>query len=115
MTDPVARLGVLVRQIQGALGGNRIVRGAVGSGGALAVGEGWTSVKNSTGDYTVTFSTAFKGAPVVVVSAGQSAGTLYAKLKSGVDPTVTSFTVNTVNSGTSALADSIFTFVAVGP
>ncbi len=115
LPEDVARQAALIRQLQGALSGNRVVRGTVSAAGTLANGEGWTCVKNATGDYTVTFTTPFASAPVVVPGVGESAGTLAAKLKNAVSPTASAFTVNTFNTATSALTDSIWTFVAVGP
>jgi hypothetical protein len=45
------------------------LRGTINSDGTIKSGTGFTVVKNSTGNYTVTFSTAFAVQPVVLVTA----------------------------------------------
>lgn len=46
----------------------RIVRGQVNDDGTIAAGTGFTVVKNGDGDFTITFSTAFTNAPIVLVT-----------------------------------------------
>jgi hypothetical protein len=41
----------------------RFVRGVVDSAGSVTEGSGFTAVRNSTGDFTITFSTAFSDVP----------------------------------------------------
>jgi len=41
----------------------KIIRGVVDSAGAVTEGSGFTAVRNSTGDFTITFSTAFSDVP----------------------------------------------------
>jgi len=41
----------------------KITRGVVDSAGAVTEGSGFTAVRNSTGDFTITFSTAFSDVP----------------------------------------------------
>lgn len=47
-----------------------VVSGRVSQAGAVLSGTGFTAVRNSTGVYTVTFSTAFSSTPAVVVTPG---------------------------------------------
>lgn len=48
-----------------------IIRGTVDSSGAIVVGEGFTANNPSTGNYTITFTTAFFAAPSVVITTDQ--------------------------------------------
>lgn len=43
------------------------VAGTVGSGGTVVAGLGFSSVKNSTGNYTVTFDEDFDAAPLLFI------------------------------------------------
>ena len=56
----------------GAAPSARVVGGSVSSAGVKVSGAGFTVVKNSTGDYTVTFAPAFSVAPLVIVQIGYS-------------------------------------------
>lgn len=89
----------------------RIVRGTVSAAGAIVNGSGFSSVKNTTGDYTVTFTAPFGSAPIVVPGAGTTA--FGAKLKSSVAPTESAFSVYTFITSTGVLNDGEFTFTAV--
>lgn len=91
----------------------RTVSGTVAANGAESSPE-FSVVKNSTGDYTVTLTTAFGNAPNVVVGSGTTAGAISAKLKAGVAPTASAFSVYTFTPSTGSLADGEFTFVAHG-
>lgn len=42
--------------------------GKITAGGAIAGGSGFSAVKNSTGNYTITFTTAFVTSPIVIVT-----------------------------------------------
>jgi hypothetical protein len=105
-------LASLIRQLQGALGGNRIVRGTVSPAGAIVVGEGFTSSKLATGTYQVVFDTAFSAPPSVVVSLGMTAGTVGIHIRDAVPITVSLFEVVTYSTG---FLDAEFNFIAVGP
>lgn len=55
--------------------GLRIVRGTItGATGAVAAGTGWTAVRNSAGDYTITFTSTFSGSPSVTANCTQGGG-----------------------------------------
>lgn len=87
-----------------------MVRGGVnGANGAVIQGEGFTGVRNSTGVYTISYTTAFGDVAVVVASAQNSNGLLtlpYNQSSSG-------FMLN-VYTNLGAVADSSFNFIAVG-
>lgn len=85
-----------------------IVRGSVNSSGTKTAGEGFTSVRNSSGNFTITFSTAFSVAPVAVASITAS-GTITANVTAA---STTALTVLTFVGGSST--DSGFNFVAIG-
>lgn len=90
----------------------RIIRGSVdGATGAKNAGTGFTSVRTSTGAYTVTFLTAFRETPSVLftISRGSTLGVV--RWATG---TPTEAVVNTYNMS-SSLIDNNFEFVAVGP
>lgn len=105
----------LIAQLQGALGGMRILRGTINSDGSTAWGSGFSSAKNATGDYTVTLDEAFGDEPTVVLSCNQTAGALDAKIKGGVAVTTSGFSVYTLTTTSGALTDSAWDFIAIGP
>lgn len=110
LTAQLARIETLIRQLQGALGGNRVVRGIITSTGAIAAGTGFSVNKTGTGVYVITFDPVFSDTPAVTPTAGQSGG--LAAIVTAVSPsTVTVVTVN----GSVAAADLQFHFHAVGP
>ena len=52
----------------------RFLKGRIrGSDGVTLAGAGFTSGRNSTGDYTITFSVAFANVPVVLATVAQTA------------------------------------------
>lgn len=107
------RLQKLVTQLQGALGGNRIIVGSIAANGTTLAGSGFSVVYNGTGDYTVTFDMPFGSRPVVTFGLGFTASRVGVKHKDGVAPTATGFSVYTYSSA--SLADSAFDFTAIGP
>ncbi len=52
----------------------RIVRGMIFFDGTIVAGTGFTVVKNATGKFTITFSTAFSGFPAVTLTILQNTG-----------------------------------------
>lgn len=86
----------------------RIVRGRVGSGGAIISGEGFTSALGATGVYTVTFTTAFSVAPAVDVSAS-AGGSIHQ-----VTPSTGSFVATSIDSALQTATNSGFSFIAIG-
>jgi hypothetical protein len=87
-----------------------MIRGRVQANGVAIGGEGFTSVPNSTGNYTVTWNTAFSDVPSVVATS-LSAGTYM------VNAAVTgsgSANVTCYDASTLAPVNLAFQFVAVG-
>lgn len=88
-----------------------IVRGRVNSSGGAAGGEGFSSVRNSTGQYTVTFTGgSFSDDPAVTVSATNVGNSFVASL--GNTPSPSGFQVSTFNGGSNV--DEGFCFIAIG-
>lgn len=90
----------------------RIICGRVNADGTEANDPygAFTSTKNATGDYTVTYS-AFSAAPAVVVFPYGRGAATFAFLNT--DPTTTTFNVFTTNFSASN-ADSEFSFIVIG-
>lgn len=101
-----------VEAIQRVLGNSlpRIIYGHVSSTGSIsrAGSGGWTSVRNSIGNYTVTFTIAFISSPFVLLTPNSGVITRV----SGT-PTTTSVTISTLDAAF-ANADFDTTFLAVG-
>ncbi|MES2996372.1 MAG: hypothetical protein V4733_06130 [Verrucomicrobiota bacterium] len=88
-----------------------MLRGIVSTAGTTTEGSGFTSVRNATGDYTITFTTPFTDTPAVTAIAFDAA-----------DPeTVTIQTVSATScrlriwDETNAAVDSVFHFNVMGP
>lgn len=108
------RLGTLIRQLQGALGGRQTVTGFVSSAGAVGLGTGFTAARLAAGDYRLTFDPAFRGIVSVVAMPGQGAGSLVLfKQHSAEGATQSTFRLASVTPA-GVLADSDFWFVAAG-
>jgi hypothetical protein len=112
-----SELGILIRQLQGALGGRRFVSGLVGPTGTVVSGSGFSAARTGLGLYTVTFSPVFAGVPDIIVggsstaaSSGNHAGLDHANL-----PTASSFKVKCTDAGSAVFADIHWSFVAIGP
>lgn len=97
-----------------ALEAKRVVSGAVASDGSESSSE-FSVVKNGTGDYTVTFTTAFASTPNVVVGKDQTGSANVAKLHASTPPTASVFRVFTFVGSTGTATDGGFTFIAHGP
>ena len=99
--------------VLGAVNGERIVHGVVAASGAITAGDGFTSVKNSTGNYTVTFDVAFTGIiPTIAFGMGRTAVILQARV---VTVSNSSFTYATYTTAAGANTDSEMNFIAIGP
>lgn len=85
----------------------RIVRGSV-TGAGVGTGTGFTVVRNSAGNYTVTFTTAFSAAPFVLAGVDGAANAFMLILSRST----TSFNIQTNNTGLSA-TDTPFVFAAI--
>ena len=89
----------------------RIIRGVVNGAGGILVGSGFTATHGAagSGQYTVTFNTAFSGAPTVTATAdldGRVISTV------GVTSGSANFQVRVIPSG---VTDAAFHFIAIGP
>lgn len=91
----------------------KIIRGNVNSVGTILSGTGFTIQRNSTGNYTITFSTAFSGIPTVV-----AVSNLVPYYSASVDNQSTSqaqIHFRDTEPNPSVPVNSAFTFIAVGP
>lgn len=105
------------------VGGNQVFTQTAGNPGAIAAGRvsstgtaltgfGFNSVRNSTGNYTLTFNPAFSAIPAVCATVDENTnGTqgIYAHPTSG-----SSCTIIAVNSYSAAVNDVNFQFIAIG-
>lgn len=112
--DAISQLWSLIRQLQGALGGARVVQGRVlGTGVIETQTGGATVVRNGAGDYTITFDPPFSQIPSVQLTVGNIAAVVFAKESPFNSGSTSSFRAAMFNaSGT--LVDSQFQFTAVG-
>ena len=91
-----------------------IVRGVVESNGTKGRGEGYSSLRDAQGKYSVTFTNAFGVSPVVVLTAeryADGAPQCFARLRACATTGFTAWLLdeNAVNQ------DSAFCFIAIGP
>ncbi len=87
----------------------RVVAGNItGSTGAIVNGTGFSCVRNSLGNFTITFTTKFPSPPSVSVVS--TFGSQILAL-----PSVTAFSVGTYRTDTAAAADYDFSFIAILP
>lgn len=117
MTD--SRLATLVRQLQGMLGGNRVMRGTVVGTAApsitITAGSGFSVVRNGVGDYSVTFTTPFASTPTVTVAAGATPAFIAVKISAAGPASTTGFRALIFVTNTATALDGEFHFVVVGP
>jgi hypothetical protein len=90
----------------------RMIRGTVSGGGAPLHGTGYTSEQNSTGTYTITFSSNFTSAPSPTVTILSDSST-YDFINIS-DVSTSSFRVN-IKSSNGTSVNRAFTFIVVGP
>lgn len=107
----LAKAFSLIRQLQGALGGRRIVTGIINTTSPTIVsGEGFSVNKNGTGDVTVTFDTPFSETPRVQVTV-RNTSVLIGQL---VTAATSSAARVGINSTAASPTDSEFHFEATG-
>lgn len=89
----------------------KIVRGTLNSGGGVISGEGFSVSHTLTGQYNLTFTTAFASAPSVTMSANTGGATCagYSSLST------TAVNVITFQCNTLGVANGEFSFTAIGP
>jgi hypothetical protein len=109
----LARLGSLIRQLQGALQGNVLVSGHVTSTGT-GISARDSRLRNGVGDYTLTFNPAFRTTARVFAMQGQGpAAVTTMKQSNAAAATASTFRLVAVNAA-GALADADFWFIATG-
>ncbi len=87
----------------------RILRGKfIGSTSSISAGTGWTLTRNSTGQYSITFSAAFTGTPVGVASG--STPLTVAHVQTGGS----SMNILCYNQNLTAVDDTV-DFIVIGP
>jgi len=86
----------------------RIVRGTIGSTGAIIKGSGFTVTHPGTGTYTVTFTTPFSDVPTITATA------VNAVVRAGAVISASGVNIGTANFG-GASTDDAFHFIAIGP
>lgn len=103
---------IVVANTNPSTSGLSVIRGLINSSGAVAHGEGFTSVRNSVGDYTITYSTAFADtATAVAVPENPGAYAPYAYVILGG---ANSFTVRTWDALSATQIDTAVSFIVCG-
>lgn len=112
LIDEVARL----TRLSAFIPATPLVSGRVrGSDGVILGGTGnFTVVRNSAGNYTVTFTTDFLNVPALVVSSGWNAATLQGEI-AYFNPSVSGFSVSNINHVFAAADPVEFSFHASDP
>ena len=92
----------------------RIVRGVVHSDGSLITGAGFTVSHSANGQYSISFNTAFAGAPSVTATCDSDGGAIncFAQTE-GVTASSAGIRVRLTSTG--ADFNAIFHFIAIGP
>jgi hypothetical protein len=101
--------GVLIRQLQGALGGKRVLSGVV-SNAASGSGDEWSMTRTATGTYAVTYAPAFSATAAATVTPVQGGTNCSHRITAR---SATGFTVYIFDLAGNPL-NSDFNFVAVG-
>lgn len=108
------RLGASGEYFTPAGGENlRIIRGKVSAAGNVSFGTGFTAVRNSTGVYSITYSTPFPTGQWPVITASAESNGSVARFAMVNTPTHIAALIRIVN-GSGAVADADFYFIAVG-
>lgn len=103
-----------------AASGSKITFGSVASNGTVASGEGFTSTRNSLGDYTITFNVPFSVLPSITFAGFPGVGTVLAANYAGFAfKTITTSncsirTFTTSTGGAISQDDLQFNFIAIG-
>lgn len=94
----------------------KVIRGIIDTtgSGSIVEGSGFTISRTGTGQVTVTFSASFSDVPAIVLSPGESAGGIGAKLATSA-PTASAFQMVVFATTTAGAVDSLFHFIAIGP
>jgi len=98
-------------QIAGGVESLRIIRGEIaGAGGTIDFGSGFSVTKNSTGDFTINYSSGFAGTPAFTAT---SFGSLV--IPELFISTSTSCQIQFFNPAGTKVDPAGFDFIAVGP
>jgi hypothetical protein len=101
----------LITQLQGLLGGRRVMSGGVTSGGAVSYGSGFTVASHpSTGVYVIAFDRPHPDQPVVHIGSDASVA-LPRSYPTGVS--VSGFTAN-IKDNSGSLVDAAWNFASTG-
>lgn len=107
----------LIRQLQGALGGNRVLYGIVdvtAGGASVLEGTGFSVARNAAGDVSITYDTAFSDRPAVACTTiGTAAQNISEHSSSPTDGT--GFRAHIYGTATGTASDVAFHFIAIGP
>jgi hypothetical protein len=119
-TDPVsggaAAIQALAETLDPRVGKGRTVRGAVSAAGAVVGGDGFTSVRSSTGRYIITFAPPFpSGKPPFCVATVIASTGLEALSMNQPQPGSWQVNVQSISEAAShAPLDAGFNFIAIG-
>lgn len=115
LEDVVQRQAALIRQLQGALGGTRLIAGSVSAAGVPVAGVGtggYTVTYISAGVYQIHYAIPFNSIPVMTATAWSNAAEA---VSTGVfSAGVTSGYVRTFAVSGAAAADRMFDFTIRG-
>jgi hypothetical protein len=104
--------GSILEAASGAATGlkySRTLRGKIqGSDGAILQGAGFTAARNNTGDYTITITSAFAAAPIVVGSCITTSSSRWFTAD-----TISTTSIHVYTSSNVGLADVDFSFIAI--
>lgn len=103
-------LGVLVRQLQGALGGRRVLSGGVTDVGAVNYGAGFSVARTGTGVYAVTFDRPFKASYALTFGSDQGVALPRSYWSA---QSLSGFTAS-IKDSSGVLTDAFWNFTAVG-
>lgn len=92
----------------------RIIRGKVSAAGGVSFGSGFSVTRNSTGVYTITYSTPFPSGQWPIITASAESNGTVARFAMINAPTHIAAVIRTVN-GSGTAVDDDFYFIVVGP
>jgi hypothetical protein len=100
--------------VQPGTGGEtlKIIRGVVDSAGAVIEGSGFTAVRNSTGNFTITFDTPFSDVPAFGGDVVSATGN---RSKNIISASTTQINYRIAANNDNALANNDHHILAIGP
>lgn len=112
VTDPTLAQDAATKAYVDAAISVRIVRGSVAADGSIVSGTGYTVTKGSAGVYTLNYTVAFTGAPLVVIQ-GYTDNLTFSATGYLVTSAAGSCLLNIREGGSVTLIDAPFDFLAV--